>query len=188
MLDNKKWLWTGTEEYYVSEFGDIYNKKYERYISTPVNVETGYKYFSMGGKSRNVHEVVCTTFHGVKSHPDLTVEHRNRIKTDNHRDNLMWATQSQNNNNRVHKGTKAPLLTNHEYMLLINEYATGKHSLKGIRDWANVQFNRYSEKMVYCKIMLGKSYTKWFCDLPSELRKKIREITKSNTTNFTKKN
>lgn len=186
MTNYKEWKWTGVDDYYVSEDGEIYNYKFSRYIVTPENKKTGYQYFSMGGKTRNVHEVVCTAFHGEKPQSHFTVDHHNRNKTDNNYTNLSWVTQKENNSNRSHKGTMATKLSHEQYIELVTEYITGGYTLGSITDWGNDRFKRDSHTMVYSNILLGKSYAKWFYALSIEIINSIRSITKSNTTRIRK--
>jgi hypothetical protein len=46
------------------------------------------------------HIAVCTIFHGTKPTSEHTVDHKNRIKTDNRADNLHWATWGEQNINK----------------------------------------------------------------------------------------
>jgi hypothetical protein len=46
------------------------------------------------------HVLVCAAFHGERPSSEHTVDHKNRIKTDNSETNLRWATAEQQANNR----------------------------------------------------------------------------------------
>jgi len=43
----------------------------------------------------SAHIMICTIFHRHKPHPDYTVDHLDRIKTNNRPSNLRWASKSE---------------------------------------------------------------------------------------------
>lgn len=58
------------------------------------------------GVRRTVHILVCIAFHGPRPHPDYDAAHNNGVLTDNRRENLRWATKSENQQDSVRHGTK----------------------------------------------------------------------------------
>lgn len=47
------------------------------------------------------HVIICNIFHGNKPHPDYTVDHVDRVKTNNRPSNLRWASKSDQAFNRT---------------------------------------------------------------------------------------
>lgn len=180
MENNKQWKYTGVEQYFVSDTGEVFNKKYNRFIKTQLNKSTGYIQVYIGGKTRNLHHLVCTAFHGQKPDSSFTVDHSNRNKEDNNYKNLKWVTQKENNNNRIRRDYTANRLTKSQYFELIEEYATGNHNLRTITDWANAKFKRDCNKMVYSAILSGNQYSKWFAELSDCTVNKVLGITRNN--------
>lgn len=100
----------------------------------PRLLNNGYEQVTLSnGKHRQymcVHVLVCAAFHGPKPTPQHGVRHLNGMKTDNHADNLVWGTPTENNRDTVshgkHRGanrTHCP--QNHEYTLE-NTYVTSQ--------------------------------------------------------------
>ena len=57
----------------------------------------GYMITKLYKKDYKVHRLICSAFHGES---DLTVDHINRVKTDNRACNLRWSNRSEQNDNR----------------------------------------------------------------------------------------
>jgi hypothetical protein len=57
------------------------------------------------GKTWPVHQVVCLTFHGPRPSPYHEVAHRDGNRRNNHKDNLRWATRSENESDKLAHGT-----------------------------------------------------------------------------------
>lgn len=88
-------------EYYVNKKGEVRNKN--NILDLKLN---NCGYYSVHHKTElysskiAVHILVCTTFHGPKPTETHSVDHVNRIKTDNRSENLRWATKLEQALNR----------------------------------------------------------------------------------------
>jgi len=58
----------------------------------------------------SAHIIICTIFHGHKPYPNYTVDHIDRIKTNNKPSNLRWASKSEQALNR-NKNARNHLIT-----------------------------------------------------------------------------
>jgi hypothetical protein len=62
--------------------------------------KTGYRYISIRGVSVGVHYLVCLAFHGPPPMEGMTPDHINNDKNDDSADNLRWATDTEQAENR----------------------------------------------------------------------------------------
>jgi hypothetical protein len=87
----------GYAPYQISSLGRVKGKKGQ--IINPVLISTGYTQICMYKKRYLFHRLVALTF---IPNPDNkpTVDHINRIRTDNRVENLTWANYSEQNINR----------------------------------------------------------------------------------------
>lgn len=112
----------GLCDYYISNFGVIYNEKLTRLGG--YKRDTDYVVFKLGsknGESRvyKCHRLVCLTFNGLPIDSDHDkVDHINWVRYDNRVSNLRWATFSENSKN-IKEGT---LERNTRKKQIINEY------------------------------------------------------------------
>jgi len=112
----------GAGRYEVSSLGNVRSLNYNRGGQTRLlkpatsggNIEDGgylqVALFVNGvRRARHVAHLVAEAFHGPR--PDgLTAEHRDRDRTNNHKDNLMWATrEAQNRNQKMKKNNTSGL-------------------------------------------------------------------------------
>jgi len=71
--------------------------------------DTGYTFVSLvgesGGRSRNVHTLICAAFHGQKPSPTNEVRHLDGSKTNNLPGNLAWGTPAENEADKRRHGT-----------------------------------------------------------------------------------
>ena len=98
--DNEKWQ--QVRGVWVSNYGRCWGMKSGKPFCPTVS--GGYP------KIRNkwyVHCLVAEAFLGPRPSPEHTIDHINRVKTDNRELNLRWATKSEQTSNRVLKKNKA---------------------------------------------------------------------------------
>lgn len=86
--------------YLASACGGIFNGTTGREIK-PVKKTCGYHYVTLCGRDKKmkqmaVHRIIAITFLGNKINQKLDVNHKNGNKTQNSKDNLEWATRSEN--------------------------------------------------------------------------------------------
>jgi lambda repressor-like predicted transcriptional regulator len=79
-------------DYYVTEKGEIYSKKTNKFLKQ--QYRTGYKRVSLSGKDVrkcfSVHRLVALTFHYFDGCEKLSVNHKDENPLNNHKDNLEW--------------------------------------------------------------------------------------------------
>lgn len=94
--------------YFITETGEVFNSKGEqrpvylsgipqyKYVNMPDRSESGLR--NGGWQLKRVHILVAETY---VPNPDKLpmVDHKDRNKLNNHKDNLQWATRSMNNRN-----------------------------------------------------------------------------------------
>jgi hypothetical protein len=73
-----------------------------RYFLFPTSItKKGYVRVRMGAKWILAHRVVASAFHCNKGNKPF-INHKNGIKSDNHKDNLEWCTTAENNRHSYH--------------------------------------------------------------------------------------
>lgn len=107
----EEWIQIDTfKKYNVSSHGNIQNRKTKRLL-TLTKSDDGYLYVTLYGddkiyKNPSVHTLVCKAFHSNPLNKP-TVNHKNMIRTDNHKDNLEWSSYSEQNLNKKKNNTIA---------------------------------------------------------------------------------
>lgn len=97
----KQWrLIPSFSRYQVSRTGAVRRTKDKRPMKQQTN-KHGYKTLNLVNdeglrRSRGVHQLVCTAFHGLGPSSRSVVRHINGTKTDNRAENLYWGSQSAN--------------------------------------------------------------------------------------------
>lgn len=169
----KKWRFIeGTENYCVSEDGDVYNRKYKRYLTSSKG-KNGYPRVNIKGRVYYVHTLVCTAFWGPGE--GRVVDHINRKKYDNHYTNLRWVTPAVNNTNRaIKKQIKTTKFTFDMWREIIDKYLIGNYSQHEISEWANIKFNRNSHVMIYNSLVNGRTFKNYYKELSTEELNKIK--------------
>ena len=103
---DEKWENIKTKEYssyYITSHGKVYNKEFVRVFGC---INAGYLYVCLTGRDgksicKNVHRLVCITFNGEPPSEDKNiVDHIDRNKINNKKDNLRWVNVSENAKNR----------------------------------------------------------------------------------------
>tara|TARA_R110000796_G_C14343767_1_gene410704 strand:- start:38 stop:520 length:483 start_codon:yes stop_codon:yes gene_type:complete len=92
----------GYENYTISEEGEVYNKKYERYLKHSNNGK-GYLFVNLckDGKKKQYYIHRLIALHYIEKPEDkLEVDHIDRDKTNNSVNNLRWATKAEQARNR----------------------------------------------------------------------------------------
>ena len=95
----------GYENYEIDCWGNVWNKKYKKFLKPYVN--KGYLKVSLYKDSKRKHFLVhrLIALHFIENPDNLDfVDHIDRDKLNNDLDNLRWVTLSQNNRNRDCKG------------------------------------------------------------------------------------
>lgn len=82
------------EEYEISNHGKVRNKNTQ--IINKGTVKKGYIEVSIKNKKYLVHRLVLMTFNPVENMENLTIDHINGIRQDNHIDNLRWCSSEEN--------------------------------------------------------------------------------------------
>lgn len=92
----------GLENYYVSNYGKIFNSN-KRLLNGYQN-QKGYIDVRLLYNEKNtlfkLHRLICTTFNGYPKDNKNIVDHINKIKNDNRSINLRWVNQKENMNNK----------------------------------------------------------------------------------------
>lgn len=170
------------DNHYVSNDGRVWNVKRNGYIPVCHNKTTGYNQVRINDKTINQHIVVCTAFHKNKKLGD-EVNHKDNNRTNNVESNLEWVSHQENTSskNRGRKAITSSRLTTEQYNDLFVEYATGKHTLTTITQWANLTFKRESTKQVYGSTLNGTFYKSKYQQLPKDVIDNVTKVTLGNT-------
>jgi len=142
------------------------------YISTK-------SYHNKNNTNVYLHQVICKK-HNVKAYATLSVDHINRDKLDNRKENLRFATQSEQNKNtgkrnRKHNAKPLPEGLKQEdmpkYVLFYSEkYGKNKQN---VRYWFNVEKHPKLNGIKWCS---SKASTKTIQEKLDEAKNKLREL------------
>ena len=91
------------EGYLVNKRGEVYSQKTEKLL-LPQITKHGYLQVNLSGEQRKIHELVLTTFKGVRP-KGMESRHLDGDKLNNFEDNLEWGTRSQNTKDQIRHGT-----------------------------------------------------------------------------------
>lgn len=112
---NELWkplLFEGIEcgEYLISNFGNIYDLKENKYVTKHISNSNGYVYVNLRHNDKLksgsllLHRLVATNFIAYKREDQNQVNHKNGKKTYNHEENLEWSTPKENTNHAFKTG------------------------------------------------------------------------------------
>ena len=129
----------GFENYLIYNDGRVFGKKYNKFLKPGTN-RVGYKYVDLYNqgkrKTHTIHRLVAEHYI-PNTENKRCVDHINRIRTDNRIENLRWATDSENQQNR-----------------LMDKNNTSGHK--------NIYYNKRDNKWVFSKMINKKETTKYF--------------------------
>jgi hypothetical protein len=117
------------EDYLISDNGDVYNIKSDRFCKASLNKDGYYRVCLL--KEGILHNKLLHQLMGIVFLPNPdnkpTVDHINRVRTDNRLENLRWATQFEQNQNREINIVVKDEITGKEY----GSYRAYKRENKG---------------------------------------------------------
>jgi hypothetical protein len=131
----------GYPNYSASEYGRIKNRTTKRLLKASLD-DVGY--YQVGIMNENghkdtvlVHKLVLIAFNGDKPAPDMTVDHINRVRSDNRIINLRWSTWEQQGANSYHgpkPGNARPVrqLENNDERELIKVWPSQKEAAESL--------------------------------------------------------
>lgn len=130
-------------EYYISEYGDVYSVKNNIILHQFLD-KNGYYYISFrSGKEEKkikIHRIVAETYiENPENKPQ--VNHKNGIKTKNHKSNLEWATASENTQHSFDIGLQIPKYKTVYQYDLNNNFIAKYKSLKEAAKITNTNIN-----------------------------------------------
>lgn len=109
----KKFVW-------VSECGSVFDAREMKVLKTKVS-NWGYHRVIVNGETLLIHTLVCEMFHGKAPKSDMVANHIDGDKSNNHKDNLEWATKSENLIHAYKSGLRSD-----NRPILIKDLASGK--------------------------------------------------------------
>lgn len=86
--------------YFSTGYGRVFRSTNDGFVMCAIKHQKGYEYCSVkvSGKWKwlRTNRIVCQTFHGNPSNPDLMARHLDDDKSNNKPDNLAWGTAQDN--------------------------------------------------------------------------------------------
>jgi len=169
-------IFPDNENYLVSNKGYIKNSKTKKIINGSLDKTSGYMRTAINKKTYSIHYIVAKTFL-INPENKPTVNHKNKVRTDNHFENLEWATYAEQNTHKNensfktykhHNNGKNILRINKETNEIIEIYETVMLASKWIME------------TVYKTETHNKNIEKELRSISSSLRQKI----KRNNNNY----
>lgn len=170
-----KWESIGNSGWYVSDLGWLQRKNGS--VTLGYLNSVGYYWIGINGNLQSVHQLVATAFLPPRPSEAHTIDHINRIRTDNRAENLRWATKREQTLNTTRCKTRRLVSRPVEYSLLNN---TEWHPVKSIVKMA-AKLSCVRGTIIYCchSGSQHKGYKFRFAnqpDLPGEIWKRIRIV------------
>jgi len=153
-------IFPDNENYLVSNKGYIKNSKTKKIINGALDKTSGYMRTAINKKSYSIHYIVAKTFL-INPENKPTVNHKNKVRTDNHVENLEWATYAEQNTHKNenslktykhHNNGKNILRINKETNEIIEIYETVMLASKWIMEtvYKTETHNKNIEKELRC--------------------------------------
>tara|TARA_R100000951_G_C2641194_1_gene181018 strand:+ start:1363 stop:1812 length:450 start_codon:yes stop_codon:yes gene_type:complete len=139
----------GYEDYLISNFGNVYSLKTDKYLKPQLN-RHGYYHVALNRKILRVHRIVAENF--IPNFLNLPcVDHIDQNKINNNLNNLRWVNKSMNGFNRPYQ-------------------KNNKLKIK------NISFDKNRNKYVFSKTINGKLHAKRFNTLDEAIKYKTLMI------------
>lgn len=133
------------ENYIVYDNGEVYSKKYKRYLKKKINVG-GYHIVSINLKNISVHRIIAILFIDNPLNKKC-VNHINGIKTDNRVENLEWCTHSENNYHAYRTGLKKPTPRLNNKIVINTETKELYNSAKEVLPLTRLKYNSFTNRL-----------------------------------------
>ncbi len=133
------------DKYIVYENGEIYSKKYKRFLNTRIN-HNGYTYVKLNYKQIRLHRLIALLFIDNLLNKKC-VNHINGIKSDNYVSNLEWCTHSENNKHAYRIGLKKPTPRLNNKIVINTITKQLYNSAKEVLPLTNLKYNSFTNRL-----------------------------------------
>jgi hypothetical protein len=133
------------DKYIVYENGEIYSKKYKRFLKTRIN-HNGYTYVKLNYKQIRLHRIIALLFIYNPLNKKC-VNHINGIKSDNYVSNLEWCTHSENNKHAYRIGLKKPTPRLNNKIVINTITKQLYNSAKEVLPLTNLKYNSFTNRL-----------------------------------------
>jgi hypothetical protein len=133
------------DKYIVYENGEIYSKKYKRFLKTRIN-HNGYTYVKLNYKQIRLHRLIALLFIDNPLNKKC-VNHINGLKSDNYVSNLEWCTHSENNKHAYRIGLKKPTPRLNNKIVINTITKQLYNSAKEVLPLTNLKYNSFTNRL-----------------------------------------
>jgi hypothetical protein len=133
------------DKYIVYENGEIYSKKYKRFLKTRIN-HNGYTYVKLNYKQIRLHRIIALLFIDNPLNKKC-VNHINGLKSDNYVSNLEWCTHSENNKHAYRIGLKKPTPRLNNKIVINTITKQLYNSAKEVLPLTNLKYNSFTNRL-----------------------------------------